>query len=133
MAATLCPAGCFAEDAEKVEIVGPPPGTAVGCAPGAGAAAGSGGGGSADNCPERSDPNEIVVARFKNNFTDRDVHVFWVNWSCVEEHELTVGPGQTQQVATFVTHVWIVRDAETQELLAEVEIEDTSPRTYEVP
>lgn len=54
-----------------------------------------------------------------NTYTDRTVAVFWVDFDCKEHSYGTIAPGATKGVGSYVTHPWLFRNPDTNELYKE--------------
>jgi hypothetical protein len=59
-------------------------------------------------CSVASDVAATLV--FTNNFTNRSVVTFWINYQCQEQRYRTLAPGESYSQGTYVTHPWRVRD-----------------------
>ena len=60
-----------------------------------------------------------IQLTFANNSADRTVNVFWVDFNCRESRFLTLSPGQSDVIQSFVSHPWRIRDAGTNALYKE--------------
>ncbi len=76
---------------------------------------------------------QAVNLPFRNNFTDRSVRLYWVDYSCKEVAYNVLGPKQTHVQQTYVGHPWRVRDEMTNALYEEVIPTSTAPPEVVVP
>jgi hypothetical protein len=76
---------------------------------------------------------QAVNLPFRNNFADRSVKIFWVDYGCNEQAYNTIAPGGTHVQQTYVGHPWRVRDAVTNALYKEVVPSTTAPPEVTVP
>jgi hypothetical protein len=49
-----------------------------------------------------------ITITFTNN-TDRDLHINWIDYAGAEQDWIDLDMGTSDDVPTFLTHVWIVR------------------------
>lgn len=60
-----------------------------------------------------------ISLRFTNRTPSTTVKLMWVDFSCREVQFGTIAPGQSQEVQTFLSHPWRLRDATTNALYKE--------------
>lgn len=76
--------------------------------------------------------NQAVNVTFHNLFTDRSVRLYWVDYTCKEIAYDVIAPGQSHVQATFATHPWRIRDAQTGALYKEY-VTDSAATDVAVP
>jgi hypothetical protein len=97
----------------------------------AGSASGGGSGTASGSCSlEAVTPVNIT---FTNNYGDRAVNLYWVDYGCGEVNYATIGPLSSFTQMTFVTHPWRLRDEITGALLLEFIAASAIPVTVSVP
>jgi hypothetical protein len=62
-----------------------------------------------------------VEATFENQSNVR-VQVNWLDYDCNSQSFLTLEPGQSDSMSTFLTHVWQIINLETGEIMMEVRV-----------
>lgn len=72
--------------------------------------------GSAPQCSEAGATTSTVG--FVNNFPSKTVQVYWVDYQCKEVLAGAIAPGQSLYQNSFFTHVFKLRDAVDQSLIA---------------
>jgi len=82
-------------------------------------------------CSQNS--TQAVNLPFRNNFSDRSVRLYWVNYQCGESDYGVIGPGQSRVQQTYVGHPWRVRDLSTGALYKEFVPTTTAPPEVSVP
>lgn len=69
-------------------------------------------------CSQASiDPAMLTVT---NDCASATVELYWVGFVCGENWYATLGPGESYNVPSFDTHVWLIRDEVTGTLLREI-------------
>ncbi|HVJ94502.1 MAG TPA: hypothetical protein VM580_32165 [Labilithrix sp.] len=76
---------------------------------------------------------QAVNLPFRNEFSDRTVRLYWVNYQCQEVAYGAVKPKTTYVQQTYVGHPWRVRDASTNALYKEFIPTTTAPPEVTVP
>ena len=66
------------------------------------------------------------------NYTARPVSVFWVESNCQETSYATLKAGDSYTQATYVGHVWRIRDQETNDVILEYAAQDSTPVTIPI-
>jgi hypothetical protein len=95
-----------------------------------GAAGGGAGGASPATCAElalaerppsqcSANSNQPATLTVVNQCATESVKLYWVNYDCGEQPYATIPPGATYTQGTYVTHPWRLRNAATNQLLAE--------------
>ncbi len=87
--------------------------------------------GSAPKCSDEWVTPTVVT--FKNNYSDKQVKVTWVDYKCVEQPVGTINAGESLSQSTAYTHVFVVRDAATDAILVPATAVSTPDSTVSVP
>ena len=72
----------------------------------------------------------MAISVLFQNASSRYLNIDWIDFAGKKdpEHHYSLGPGESQEVATFVAHAWSVTDANTGAAVKSVIVtEKTSP------
>lgn len=74
--------------------------------------------------------NEVT---FVNNCDERVLAIYWVSFTCDETPYGIIAPGQELLLFSYANHPWRIRDADTQELMVEIDPLPPDDTTIYVP
>ena len=75
---------------------------------------------------------QATTLTFQNS-SGRNLQLFWVDYTCKEVSYGSLGPAESKDMPTFLTHPWRVRDAETSALYKELVTSSTSRVVVTIP